>query len=616
MLVVVAAAVAGALVAVLACICIKRRRPKAAAARADFNVEAPADRNDAFAGDGLEACSVKWLKAEAQARGVSLVGCVEKADMVAALRAAPPVQAYTVPAGSWNVASAAQDAASTTTPPIPSAPPMNAGFAAEPPVHAPTPVYAPSPPPRVPAPSVPTVGVEESKESTPSTHFEELPSATVVERGRTLLHGLLSVGKALPVIGHFCDAAKDVLNSVEKYWEKVDDVKAAGATVVDVLAALKQMSENVEEFQRVDQERLKERLDTLAKKLRLFKGVIDKFGQEGWYKRAWTGRGTQSLVKLDKEIREKLKALDRSYGLVRDAENNARYFDTREWQFRMETKINKLIEDRCASERCDVPTAEAFLVNDPDTIMSVGEDAHVLMSEIGKLQDQIRQIDQKLELLPETVAKTVVAEMKVAMAAEVKLALENDSEVRNLEAEDRNDLSMIAAHAGVPVLCRVIKEMKNGLISFANYTNEGNVVQQYYETVKTQIGIDITGTDKKDKARRKMLYVKVREVAANKGLINLARRIKSKHGGEYEEVSLSTRKIPVKVKSVPSPGYVCHQCGVAGHYVHDCPQKALASEAQLAAEFIRDRHEVELYCCLTQKGEEFLKALNGEAPMG
>ncbi|KAH8054227.1 hypothetical protein JL722_8958 [Aureococcus anophagefferens] len=44
----------------------------------------------------------------------------------------------------------------------------------------------------------------------------------------------------------------------------------------------------------------------------------------------------------------------------------------------------------------------------------------------------------------------------------------------------------------------------------------------------------------------------------------------------------------------PPPGYVCHRCGVAGHYVQDCveikystrlqcPQKALASAAQLAA---------------------------------
>ncbi|KAK7237652.1 hypothetical protein SO694_00098076 [Aureococcus anophagefferens] len=49
--VVVAAAAVAAVVAVaIACVCIMRRRSKAAAARADFNVEAPPDRDDAFAG--------------------------------------------------------------------------------------------------------------------------------------------------------------------------------------------------------------------------------------------------------------------------------------------------------------------------------------------------------------------------------------------------------------------------------------------------------------------------------------------------------------------------------------------------------------------------------------
>lgn len=49
------------------------------------------------AGDGLEARSVKELKALARARGASLVGCVEKADMVAAIRAAPPAPAPPAP---------------------------------------------------------------------------------------------------------------------------------------------------------------------------------------------------------------------------------------------------------------------------------------------------------------------------------------------------------------------------------------------------------------------------------------------------------------------------------------------------------------------------------------
>ncbi|KAK7250187.1 protein kinase [Aureococcus anophagefferens] len=67
----------------IACLCIKRRRTKAAAARADINLEAPPDRDDAFAG------------------------------------------------GARNVAGAARHSASTKTP-VPSAPPASASFAAAP----------------------------------------------------------------------------------------------------------------------------------------------------------------------------------------------------------------------------------------------------------------------------------------------------------------------------------------------------------------------------------------------------------------------------------------------------------------------------------------------------
>ncbi|EGB09976.1 hypothetical protein AURANDRAFT_52803, partial [Aureococcus anophagefferens] len=99
MIVVVAAVVAAVVAVAIVCVCIKRRRTKAAAARADFNVEAPPDRDDAFAGDGLETRSVKELKAEAQ------------------------IQAST---GASNVAGAARHSASTKTP---SAPPASASFA-------------------------------------------------------------------------------------------------------------------------------------------------------------------------------------------------------------------------------------------------------------------------------------------------------------------------------------------------------------------------------------------------------------------------------------------------------------------------------------------------------
>ena len=133
MLVVVAAAVAGALVAVLACLCIKRRHG------------APPERNVPFApacmapGDGLETHSVEELKAMANARGVSLAGRFEKTDIIAALRAAAPVDAVAVPVddastGAWNVAGAASASTepAAAVPSAPRPPPVNPGFAAAP----------------------------------------------------------------------------------------------------------------------------------------------------------------------------------------------------------------------------------------------------------------------------------------------------------------------------------------------------------------------------------------------------------------------------------------------------------------------------------------------------
>jgi len=133
MLVVVAAAVAGALVAVLACLCIKRRHG------------APPERNVPFApacmapGDGLETHSVEELKAMANARGVSLAGRLEKTDIIAALRAAAPVDAVAVPVddastGAWNVAGAASASTepAAAVPSAPRPPPVNPSFAAAP----------------------------------------------------------------------------------------------------------------------------------------------------------------------------------------------------------------------------------------------------------------------------------------------------------------------------------------------------------------------------------------------------------------------------------------------------------------------------------------------------
>ncbi|KAH8068715.1 hypothetical protein JL721_6578 [Aureococcus anophagefferens] len=183
-MIVVAAAVVAAVVAVaIVCVYIKRRRTKAAAARADFNVEAPPDRDDAFAGDGLETRSVKELKAEAQ------------------------IQAST---GASNVAGAARHSASTKTP-VPSAPPASASFAAA------------------------STKTPATKTPAPSARYQQLmrESEGVVARGMTAARVLLAAGRVMPVIGPVCEAAQDILHSVEEHSRKSDDTPFAIAEVVE-----------------------------------------------------------------------------------------------------------------------------------------------------------------------------------------------------------------------------------------------------------------------------------------------------------------------------------------------------------------------------------------------
>jgi hypothetical protein len=90
-------------------------------------------------GDGLETHSVEELKAMANARGVSLAGRLEKTDIIAALRAAAPVDAVAVPVddastGAWNVAGAASASTvpAAAVPSAPRPPPVNPSFAAAP----------------------------------------------------------------------------------------------------------------------------------------------------------------------------------------------------------------------------------------------------------------------------------------------------------------------------------------------------------------------------------------------------------------------------------------------------------------------------------------------------
>ncbi|KAH8083364.1 hypothetical protein JL720_8246 [Aureococcus anophagefferens] len=266
-IVVAAAAVAAVVAVAIACVCIKRRRPKAAAARADLNVEAPPDRDDAFAG------------------------------------------------GAWNVA-----AASTKTP--------------------------------------------ATKTPAPSARYQQLmrESEGVVARGMTAARVLLTAGRVMPVIGPVCEAAQDILRSVDEHLRKSDDVLMAGRRVVDVLGALQQMSANAAKLESGNADLVESKMRKLKGLLCDFKLAVDAFGREGWLKRAFLQHGRiNSLTKLDKEITTCLESLQLDYKLAMDAEILER-------TYQMEQSITMLVAKRCSETREDPAAAAAILAQTPFAI--------------------------------------------------------------------------------------------------------------------------------------------------------------------------------------------------------------------------------------------------------
>jgi hypothetical protein len=136
MLVVVAAAVAGALVAVLACLCIKRRRPDTGTARADIKTRREQQRPAPPPRETTEECPICCERIEGSKTHLSCAHafcttCIER--WVRENPSCPvcriPVSAMPPPSA-WGVAGTF--ASTVPAAAVPSAPPMSPSFAAAP----------------------------------------------------------------------------------------------------------------------------------------------------------------------------------------------------------------------------------------------------------------------------------------------------------------------------------------------------------------------------------------------------------------------------------------------------------------------------------------------------
>merc|ERR1719155_329081 len=200
---------------------------------------------------------------------------------------------------------------------------------------------------------------------------------------------LLTAGRVMPVIGPVCEAAQDILHSVEEHSRKSDDVLMAGRRVVDVLGALQQMSANAAKLESGNADLVESKMRKLKGLLCDFKLAVDAFGREGWLKRAFLQHGRiNSLTKLDKEITTCLESLKLDYKLAMDAEILER-------TYQMEQSITMLVAKRCSETREDPAAAAAILAQTPFAIAEVVENAHVpddeLLIEMREMNGEVRQ---------------------------------------------------------------------------------------------------------------------------------------------------------------------------------------------------------------------------------
>merc|ERR1719155_127097 len=200
---------------------------------------------------------------------------------------------------------------------------------------------------------------------------------------------LLTAGRVMPVIGPVCEAAQDILRSVEEHLRKSDDVLMAGRRVVDVLGALQQMSANAAKLESGNADLVESKMRKLKGLLCDFKLAVDAFGREGWLKRAFLQHGRiNSLTKLDKEITTCLESLQLDYKLAMDAEILER-------TYQMEQSITMLVAKRCSETREDPAAAAAILAQTPFAIAEVVENAHVpddeLLIEMREMNGEVRQ---------------------------------------------------------------------------------------------------------------------------------------------------------------------------------------------------------------------------------
>ena len=211
----------------------------------------------------------------------------------------------------------------------------------------------------------------------------------VVKSGARIVDALLLIGEGVPMLGDVCRVARTILNHVQAFAEKVDDVLEMGERVRDALQLLNRMSENMRQFPATEE--LKERWRELHTVLSDIDGVVASFGDKGWMKRAIAMRRKHSkaLSELDERLGRSLESLLRLYEMERDAKLLAPR--TYPLEAAVEQRISEYMHTQGASEEA----AMTALQRSEQTLREMAAELSIadeeLMFELRELGAEVRE---------------------------------------------------------------------------------------------------------------------------------------------------------------------------------------------------------------------------------
>jgi hypothetical protein len=151
--------------------------------------------------------------------------------------------------------------------------------------------------------------------------------------------------------------------------------------------------------------------------------------------------------------------------------------------------------------------------------------------------------------------------------------------------------------------------VKHIITSEQNVLAVGGKYNNYYTTVNQTDQPASGGRDGDEEDNPELARIKEIQQRAEEGL---------------SDVRMERRRAPIRMdsKGPPPPGYICHNCGKGGHYIHDCPDPKKKMATVAAPTGIPESLLVECSAddparCVTRDGR-FVKRIvaNGYIPLG